>query len=112
MAIQVTERAISRIRELAMKRQTPEHFFRIGIRGGGCSGLSYYVDFAEEVGPKDKIFEFGGDVGKVKIAIDRKSYLFINGTEVDWKSELLKTGFEFRNPLAKTSCSCGESFTV
>ncbi len=112
MAIQLTERAVDRINELKVKRQTPEHFFRIGIRGGGCSGLSYFVDFAEQADPKDKVFEFGPDDSKVKVLIDRKSYLFLNGTEVDWKTELMKTGFEFKNPLAAKSCSCGESFTM
>lgn len=112
MAIQLTERAVDRIKELKVKRQTPEHFFRIGIRGGGCSGLSYFVDFAEQADPKDKVFEFGPDDQKVKVLIDRKSYLFLNGTEVDWKTELMKTGFEFKNPLAAKSCSCGESFTM
>jgi iron-sulfur cluster assembly protein len=115
MAIELSERAVARIKELAMKRQTPDAFFRIGIRGGGCSGLSYFVDFAEAADPKDKIFEFGpaerpGD--KVKVLVDRKSYLFLNGTQVDWKSELMKTGFEFHNPLAGRTCSCGESFSV
>ncbi|MDP2308084.1 MAG: iron-sulfur cluster assembly accessory protein [Pseudomonadota bacterium] len=115
MAIEVSERAVSRIKELAMKRQTPDAFFRIGIRGGGCSGLSYFVDFAETADPKDKVFEFGppdAPTGKVKVLIDRKSYLFLNGTQVDWKSELMKTGFEFHNPLAGRTCSCGESFSV
>ena len=111
MAIQLTECVVSRINELKLKRQTPDHFFRIGIRGGGCSGLSYFVDFAENADPKDKVFEFG-EAEKVKVVIDRKSYLFVNGTEVDWKSELMKTGFEFHNPLAGKSCSCGESFSV
>lgn len=111
MAVTLTERAVSRINELKVKRQTPDHFFRIGIRGGGCSGLSYFVDFAEAADPKDKVFEFGEDQ-KVKVLIDRKSYLFLNGTEVDWKSELMKTGFEFKNPLAGKSCSCGESFSI
>lgn len=112
MAIQLTERAVTRVVELAKKRQTPDAFFRIGIRGGGCSGLSYFVDFAEAADPKDKVFEFGADTGKVKVLIDRKSYLFLNGTEVDWKAELMKTGFEFKNPLSGKSCSCGESFTL
>lgn len=112
MAIELTERARSRIRELAIKRQTPDHVFRIGVRGGGCSGLSYFVDFAPAPAEKDKVFEFDAADGKIKVAIDRKSYLFVNGTIVDWKSELMKTGFEFTNPIAKTSCSCGESFTV
>jgi len=111
MAIQLTERAVTRINELKVKRQTPDHFFRIGVRGGGCSGLSYFVDFAEQADPKDKQFQFGEDQ-KVTVLIDRKSYLFLNGTEVDWKSELMKTGFEFKNPIAGKSCSCGESFSV
>ncbi len=112
MAIELTDNAVKRVKELAMKRQTPEAFFRIGIRGGGCSGLSYFVDFAEAADPKDKVFEFGPDGQKIKVLIDRKSYLFLNGTIVDWKSELMKTGFEFKNPLANRSCSCGESFSV
>jgi iron-sulfur cluster assembly protein len=112
MAIELSERAVTRVRELAQKRQTPDAFFRIGIRGGGCSGLSYFVDFAEAADPKDKVFEFGPDDGKVRVLIDRKSYLFLNGTQVDWKSELMKTGFEFHNPLAGKTCSCGESFSV
>ena len=111
MAIELSERAVTRIQELAMKRQTPDAYFRIGIRGGGCSGLSYFVDFADAADPKDKVFEFGAEK-QVKVLIDRKSYLFLNGTQVDWKSELMKTGFEFHNPLAGKTCSCGESFSV
>ena len=111
MAIELSERAVSRITELAMKRQTPDAFFRIGIRGGGCSGLSYFVDFSETADPKDKVFEFGAEK-KVRVLIDRKSYLFLNGTQIDWKNELMKTGFEFHNPLAGRTCSCGESFSV
>lgn len=112
MAIQLTERAVARINELKVKRQTPDHYFRVGIRGGGCSGLSYFVDFAESADPKDKVFEFGEGEQRVKVLVDRKSYLFLNGTEIDWKSELMKTGFEFHNPLAGKSCSCGESFSL
>ena len=112
MALELTPQAVTRIHELKLKRQTPDHFFRIGIRGGGCSGLSYFVDFAEAADPKDKVFEFGDGEAKVKVLVDRKSYLFLNGTKVDWKSELMKTGFEFKNPLASRSCSCGESFSL
>lgn len=111
MAITLTERAVTRIRELAMKRQTPEAFFRIGVRSGGCSGMSYFVDFAPQPNPRDKVFEFG-EAEKVKVVVDMKSYFFLNGTEVDWKTELMKTGFEFKNPLAAKSCSCGESFST
>ena len=109
MAISLTPAAIKRINELKRKRQTPEHFLRVGVRGGGCSGLSYVLDFIEAPGPKDKVFEF--DDG-VKVAVDRKSYLFVNGTEIDFVKSLMKTGFEFRNPLASGSCSCGDSFSI
>jgi iron-sulfur cluster assembly protein len=112
MAISLTERAVSRIHELKTKRQTPEAYFRVGVRGGGCSGLSYFVDFAAAPDAKDKQFEFSANDATVKVLVDRKSYLFLNGTEIDWKSELMKTGFEFKNPLAGKSCSCGESFTM
>lgn len=112
MAITLTDRAANRIRELRVKRQTPGACFRVGVRGGGCSGLAYFVDFAPAPDAKDKVFAFGEGDGEVKVLIDRKSYLFLNGTEIDWKSELMKTGFEFHNPLAGKSCSCGESFSV
>jgi len=111
MAITFTESALNRIHELRLKRQTPDACFRVGVRGGGCSGLAYFVDFAQAPDAKDKVFEFSATGALVKVLIDRKSYLFLNGTEIDWKAELMKTGFEFRNPLAGKSCSCGESFT-
>ena len=76
--------------------------------GGGCSGLSYFMDLVDGTEPKDKLFEFGGH----QVAIDRKSYLFINGSEIDFQQTMVKTGFVFNNPLASRSCSCGESFTL
>ena len=109
MAISMTDSAVTRIAAIKRKRSTPDHFLRVGIRGGGCSGLSYFIDFVEEAGVKDKIFEFDQDV---KVCIDRKSYLFLNGTEIDFQETLVKTGFEFNNPIASRSCSCGESFSV
>ena len=108
MAITVTENAINRLDLLKKKRQTPNAILRLGVRGGGCSGLSYYMDLVDETQPKDKVFNFGDHT----IAIDRKSYLFINGSEIDFEKTLVKTGFVFNNPLASTSCSCGESFSL
>ena len=108
MAITLTEAAIDRVNTLKMKRQTPDAFLRIGIRGGGCSGLTYFIDFVNQPEEKDKVFEFGN----VKVAVDRKSYLFLNGTEIDFTKELMRTGFQFKNPLASRSCSCGESFSL
>ena len=109
MAITITTEALNRLSLLKKKRQTPMAVLRIGVRGGGCSGLSYYMDLVKEPQAKDKIFSFGEEH---RIAIDRKSYLFLNGTEIDYQKTLVKTGFVFNNPLASRSCSCGESFTL
>ncbi len=109
MAITVSPKALERIVALKNKRQTPDAVLRVGVRGGGCSGLTYFLDFVDEPEPKDKVFEF--DQG-VKVAVDRKSYLFINGSELDFEKTMVKTGFVFRNPLANRSCSCGDSFTL
>ena len=108
MAITMTETAMNRLDILKKKRQTPEAILRLGVRGGGCSGLSYYMDLVEQTQPRYKIFTFGAHT----VAIDRKSYLFINGSEIDFEKTLVKTGFVFNNPLASSSCSCGESFTL
>lgn len=113
MALTLTPAAVKRVVELKRKRQTPEYWLRVGVRGGGCSGLSYVLDFIEEPGLKDKKFAFGEAEGEpVNVAVDRKSYLFVNGTEIDFKKGLMHTGFEFSNPMASGSCSCGESFSV
>ena len=108
MAITMTENAINRLELIKKKRQTPEAILRFGVKSGGCSGLSYYMDLVEEAQPRDRMFQFSGHI----IAIDRKSYLFINGSEIDFEKTLAKTGFIFNNPLADTSCSCGESFSL
>ena len=94
MAINLTNAAAERINELKRKRQTPEHFLRLGVRGGGCSGLSYVLDFVETPEPKDKIFDLNG----VKVVVDRKSYLFVNGTEIDYKKGLID---RWNQPTAK-----------
>lgn len=109
MAISMTETAINRLELLKKKRQTPAAVLRVGVRGGGCSGLSYYMDLVDAAEPKDKMFSFGEGH---KVAVDRKSYLFVNGSEIDFEKTMVKTGFVFNNPLASRSCSCGESFTM
>ncbi len=109
MAITMTEAAAKRVAALKKRRNKPEELFKVGVRGGGCSGLAYYVDFVDEAGPKDKVFEFPHDV---KVVVDRKSYLFVNGTEIDFVIEKMKRSFIFNNPLAQGSCSCGESFAL
>ena len=111
MAISITSKAVKRFEKLKMMRQTPDHILRVGVRGGGCSGLSYYLDIVEAPQDRDKVFEFP-DLGDVVVAVDRKSYLFLNGTEIDFERGLMRTGFVFNNPLSGASCSCGDSFAL
>jgi len=110
MAITISDAAATRVRTIKKKRQTPEAVLRVGVRGGGCSGLTYFMDLVDSPEPKDKIFEFADH--EVTVAVDRKSYLFINGSELDFEKTMVKTGFVFRNPLSNRSCSCGDSFTL
>ena len=83
-------------------------FIRVGVKGGGCSGLSYVLDFDSEMKPGDQEFEDKG----VKIVCDKKSLLYLLGTELDHSDGLNGKGFEFRNPNAQRVCGCGESFSV
>lgn len=105
MAITMTDFAIKKVTGIMKKRQTPDHYLRIGLKGGGCSGYSYTYEFIEEPTKRDKIFQFGS----VKICIDMKSYMFLNGMEIDYKEDLLKSGLELNVPSATRTCGCGES---
>ena len=107
MAITMTDFAIEKVFGIMLKRQTPDYYLRIGLKGGGCSGYMYSYDFIETPEVKDKVFDFG----KVKICIDIKSYLFLNGMEIDYEEDLLKSGLVFNTPSAKRTCGCGESIT-
>ena len=109
MALDLTETAKRRVKALKTEPECTGPWLRIGVRGGGCSGMSYVLDWAETPAPTDKTFDFGDDV---KVCVDRKSWLFVNGIVVDFEEGLLKTGFVFKNPNATSSCSCGESFSV
>ena len=108
MAVNVTEAAKQRIRHLRTLPETAGDWLRIGVRGGGCSGFTYVLNWAATPEEKDKTFEFED----VRVCVDRKSYLFVNGIELDFEETVLKTGFVFRNPNAETTCSCGSSFGV
>ena len=82
---------------------------RLGVKRSGCSGLAYVVDYAEQIGEEDRVFESQG----VRVVVDRDSLGALDGTEIDFVSEsLLNRGFEFRNPRMKETCGCGESFSV
>ena len=106
--IGITERAASRIQEIIAEKKDSALMLRVGVKGGGCSGFSYALDFTSERKPNDKVFSAHG----VTILCDPKSYLYLVNTELDFSDGLLDGGFKFHNPNAKKSCSCGESFSV
>lgn len=106
--LEFTPDAVARARALLADHPSGATGLRLGVRGGGCSGLSYFVEPAAGQKPGDRVMEFDG----LKVYLDVKSQLFLAGTVVDWSNALLQSGFVFRNPNAKRSCSCGESFTV
>ena len=107
MAMTITEFAKEKINSLLAKRQTPNDFLRIGVQSGGCSGFSYFYDFVEKPREGDKILEFKD----VNICVDKKSWIFLNGTEIDYEDTLFKSGIIFKNPQAKRTCGCGESIS-
>mgnify|MGYP003150748552 CR=1 FL=1 len=105
MAITITDIAKEKIFSILNRRQTPEHYLRVSLQGGGCSGFMYSYDFVESPVEKDKVFDFE----IIKICIDAKSYIFLNGMEIDYQDDLLKSGLVFNNPKVTRSCGCGES---
>ena len=104
----ITESAVVRLKRLLEERGTPLAGLRVAVRGGGCSGLSYHMEWAEAARERDKIFERDG----VRVFIDPKSYLYLMGTELVYEDGLLASGFKLQNPNVKAACGCGESFTV
>jgi iron-sulfur cluster assembly protein len=109
MAIQVTETAAKRIQMLMAKQGLSEGGLRVGVKGGGCSGLSYTFAWETEARVGDEIFE-GPE--QTKIFIDKKSLIYLNNTVLDYDTSLMSKGFVFQNPNAKGTCGCGSSFTV
>lgn len=104
----LTEAAIERIKVLLDTREKPSCGIRIGIRSKGCSGLSYTLEFADEVGPYDEVIETQG----LKVLIDPKAVMFLLGSQMDYVEDKLSSGFVFKNPNEKGRCGCGESFHV
>ena len=107
MAITLTEAAAERIRAY-LERRGKGVGLRLAVRNTGCSGYAYAVDYADEVGPDDEVFEAHG----ARLVVDRESLKLLDGTEVDFVREGLNEGFRFNNPNVKATCGCGESFTV
>lgn len=107
--ITVTEKARDKARELMRAENKPEDsFIRVGVLGGGCSGLSYSLEFDHNLRPDDKVFEDQG----IRIVCDKKSFLYLVGTQLDFSDGLNGKGFQFNNPNASRTCGCGESFAV
>ena len=104
--IQITETAATKIKTLMAKQGINDGGLRVGVKGGGCSGLSYTFAWEREPRFGDEVFEGHG----AKIFVDKKSYLFLKGTTLDYYTALLTQGFVFHNPNAKQSCGCGSSF--
>ncbi len=100
--------AAARIQKLREERATPEAGLRVAVRGGGCSGLTYVIEWAEGPRERDKLFERDG----VRVFVDPKSFLYLMGSELTYEETLMASGFKLQNPLVKTACGCGESFSI
>jgi len=90
------------------RRNTPQSGLRLGVRGGGCSGASYVIEFADRVRPKDLVYDFGG----LRVVVDPKSLVYLRGAVLDYEFKLMEHGFKWRNPNEKKGCGCGESFAI
>jgi iron-sulfur cluster assembly protein len=108
--LQVTERAVKRIRAaMAKEGVSPvEGGLRLGVSGGGCSGLSYAIKFDSRPRERDRIYEFDG----VRVFVDPKSFLYLHGMTLDYEETLMRQGFNFINPNSSRSCGCGSSFSA
>jgi iron-sulfur cluster assembly protein len=108
MAITMTESAATRVKTFLANRGKGVGM-RVGVKTNGCSGMSYVLEFVDEINAaEDEVFDIHG----VKVIVDKKSMVYVNGTEVDFVKEGLNEGFKFNNPNEKGQCGCGESFTV
>ena len=107
-ALSITDAAAMQVQALLDGRGKPSAGIKIGVKTAGCNGLSYAIEYADEVGKFDEVVEVKG----VKVLIDPKAIMFIIGTEMDYKEDKLESGFVFTNPNEKGRCGCGESFHV
>ena len=108
MSVYITLKAAKKVREQLKKESIPKGGLRLGVKGGGCSGLNYVMLFESEKRLTDKVFEEHG----AKIFVDLKSYLYLKGMTLDWQGTLMQQGFTFLNPNASKTCSCGISFSI
>jgi len=107
MAITMTEAAVQHVNR-HLSRRGKGIGVRVGVRTSGCSGMAYVLEFVDELASEDEVFEDQG----VKVIVDKKSLLYLDGTELDFVKEGLNEGFKFNNPNVSSECGCGESFNV
>ena len=110
MGINITDTAVREIKSIAEQQEmdADKVYLRLGVKGGGCSGFSYVLDLTDQQNEGDEMFEQHG----IHVVCDPKSYLYLNGTTVDFKDEVMGRGFVFNNPNATSSCGCGSSFSA
>lgn len=106
--VRLTPKAIQMAKQALVKRGTPDAMLRLGVRGGGCSGVSYAIEFADKPRARDQQFDFDG----LRVVVDPKSLVYLRGSVLDYEIQLMQHGFKFQNPNEKGSCGCGESFSV
>ncbi|OGX41498.1 MAG: hypothetical protein A3C53_05020 [Omnitrophica WOR_2 bacterium RIFCSPHIGHO2_02_FULL_68_15] len=106
--ITLTEKAVGKLKTLLAQEGKADYGLRLRVVGGGCSGMSYAMDFEAAAGPEDKVYEDHG----VKVFVDPQSDQYVGGAQVDYTEALTGAGFTIKNPNAKGSCGCGSSFTV
>lgn len=112
--IHITQAAVDAIGAQIAKRGRPETALRVGIRGGGCSGFSYVIEFHDGApNARDVVYDLTTTAGSpVRVVVDKKSLLYLNGSTLEWEKTLMRQGFKFLNPNEKSNCGCGTSFTV
>jgi iron-sulfur cluster assembly protein len=106
--VTLSESAIKEVNRLMNVQGLTEGGLRLGVKGGGCSGLSYTVNFDEKIGPYDSVYEIEG----IKVIVDAKSAIYLQGTQLDFQKDLMSGAFKFVNPNANKTCGCGESFSA
>ncbi len=114
LAIEVTPKAVEAIKKQIQKRGVSNTSLRVGIKGGGCSGFSYVIQFHDGAPhSRDRAFDYTAEDGTaVRVLCDPKSLIYLSGAVLDWEQTLMQQGFAWKNPHEKTSCGCGHSFTV
>ncbi|GIW54282.1 MAG: hypothetical protein KatS3mg082_0686 [Nitrospiraceae bacterium] len=106
--VTLSESALKEVKRLMNVQGLTEGGLRLGVKGGGCSGLSYTINFDDKIGQYDTVYEFDG----VKVIVDAKSAIYLQGTQLDYQKDLMGGQFKFVNPNAQKTCGCGESFSA